>query len=299
MTRRTGLGRGLDALLPPEVPRPDADRGPTELPVDDIDPNPRQPRRAFDEERIAELAGSMRALGVLQPLLVRRAGSRHELVVGERRLRAARLAGLERVPVVVVETDERGSLERALVENLQREDLNPIEEALALRQLQDEAGLTQEALGRRLGRSRVAVTNSLRLLELPLPIQQLLAEGRLSAAHGKALVGLGGNPLQERMARRVAHEGLSVRETEELVRRYQAMVAPASGARRRPERPPAAGEAQRRLADHLQARVRVETGTRKGRIVVDFTSLEELERITAVMLGEAPGAEASVIRLDP
>jgi ParB family chromosome partitioning protein len=294
VTRR-GLGRGLDALLPALS---DAGQGVAEAPLDAIDPNPRQPRHSFTDRALNELAGSIRELGILQPLLVRASvPGRFELIAGERRLRAARVAGLERVPVMIVDTDERGSLERALVENVHREDLNPIEEAAAYRQLMDEGGVTQEALAARLGRNRVTITNSLRLLDLPVEVQRLLVEGRLAAAHGKALGGLHGNPFQARLARRAAQEGLSVRETEDLVRRYQAMSGGGVRARTR-ARPPEAAEAQKRLADHLQTRVRVDIGRRKGRIVVDFASLEELERIVAVVLGEQEGATARTITLD-
>jgi ParB family chromosome partitioning protein len=298
VSRRSGLGRGLDALLPVgETPGEPVHRGgPAELDIAAISPNPRQPRKDFDDASLEELAGSIRSLGILQPLLVRvRREGGYELVAGERRLRAARRAGLTRVPVVVVDTDEPGALERAIVENLHRENLNPIEEAAALKQLMEDAGLTQEALGRRLGRSRVAITNAVRLLELPLSVQRWLVEGKLSAAHGKALLGLTG-AFQERLARRAAQEGLTVRETEDLVRRYAAMSEPGAPGPR--QRPAAVSAAQQRLADRLQARVRVDLGKRKGRIVVDFSSLEELERLVRVMLGDAPGAEPAVIRLD-
>jgi ParB family chromosome partitioning protein len=306
VTRRSGLGRGLDALIPradagPEGGSEDSSTsgGLRRVAVDAIDPNPRQPRRSFDDASIAELAASIAELGVLQPLLVRagRAG-RLELVAGERRLRAARSAGLEFVPVVVTETDAQGALERALVENLHREDLNPIEEAAAYRQLMDEGGLTQEALAARVARNRATIANSLRLLELPVGIQRLLAEGRLSSAHGKALLGLASSPFRERLARRVVHEQLSVRATEELVRRYQAMAGSAHGEYRRVQRPAEAVEAQRTLAEHLQTRARVDVGSRKGRIVLDFASLDELDRIVKVILGELPGAQPTTIRLE-
>ncbi len=300
MTRRAGLGRGLDALLPPTASE-DSSRL-QEVPPRDIDPNPRQPRRDFDEPSLRELAASIAQLGLLQPLVVRRSDrGRLELVAGERRLRAAQIAGLDRVPVMIVETDERGSLERALVENIHRQDLNPIEEAAGYRQLMDEGGLTQEALGERLGRSRATVANTLRLLDLPLSIQRLLVDGRLTAGHGKALAGLSGNPMQERLAQRAAHEGLSARETEELVRKFQAMAGavPGRGIRGAPgDRPAVATEAQRRLSEHLGTRVRVEMGKRKGKVVLDFVSLEELERIVDIVVGAAPGAEPRVIRLD-
>ncbi len=196
MTRRAGLGRGLDALLPAHEARADsAGSGLNQVPLNAIAPNPRQPRQSFDDDAIGDLAESIRELGILQPLLVRDLGNgRYELVAGERRLRASKLAGLERVPVMTVDTDDRGSLERALVENLHREDLNPIEEAEGYRQLLDEASLTQEELGRRLGRSRVTITNALRLLSLPPAIQKLLVEGRISAAHGRASARSPGQP---------------------------------------------------------------------------------------------------------
>jgi ParB family transcriptional regulator, chromosome partitioning protein len=293
MPRRSGLGRGLDALLPSEVSAPEPRTGMLHLPVDAIRPNRRQPRREFGAESLDELAASIEQLGVLQPLVVRRVEDGHELVAGERRLRAARQAGLAEVPVVEVDTDERGSLERALVENLHREDLNPIEEASAYRQLIDDGGLTQEALGERLGRNRVTVANALRLLDLPTPIQRLLVTRRLSAGHGKALLGLDGNPFQGRLAQRVAEERLSVRETEDLVRRYRSMSS--SGTRRsNPARPPLVSEAQRVLSNHLQTRVRVEVGKRKGKIVLDFVSLEELERLVNAIVGSTPSEPTTV-----
>ena len=289
MTRRAGLGRGLDALLPAHEAR-ESGAGLNQVHVDAIATNPRQPRQSFDDDAIGDLAESIRQLGILQPLLVRDLGQgRYELVAGERRLRASKLAGLERVPVMTVDTDDRGSLERALVENLHREDLNPIEEAEGYRQLLDEASLTQEELGRRLGRSRVTITNALRLLTLPPAIQKLLVEGRISAAHGRALLGLQDNPFQLRLAQRVGAEGVSVRETEELVRRYQAMT-PSTSNRRSQSKPPIAVEAQRQLSEYLQTRVRIDVGKRKGRIVMDFVSTDELERLLRIITGDEPGA---------
>ena len=302
MSRR-GLGRGLDSLLP-STPARDDDPAPSggllEVPVDSIEPNPRQPRHNFDDETIGELATSIANLGVLQPLVVRERGGRYELVAGERRLRAAQRAGYSQVPVVVVETDDRGSLERALVENIHREDLNPIEEAAAFRQLIDEGGLTQEALGERLGKSRVTITNTLRLLDLPVTVQRLITEGRLSAGHGKALLGLQGNPFMERLARRAAEEEWSTRETEDQVRRYQTMsgAAPPPAGRAARILPAAATETQRRLADHLQTKVRVEMGKRKGKIVVEFVSLDDLERVVGVMVGDTQGSAPSTAAPD-
>ncbi len=295
MTRRSGLGRGLDALLPTDDDGLERKSGLFEVNVEAIAPNPRQPRGSFDEAGLTELADSITQLGVLQPLLVREPDpGRYELIAGERRLRAAKLAGLTHVPVVITETDDRGALERALVENIHRTDLNPIEEAAAYRQLISDAGLTQEQLAERLGRNRVSITNALRLLDLPPQVQRLLVERRLSAGHGRALLGLERSPFLERAARRAADEKLSVRETEALVRRYEQMTATAPGRAGAGggERPALVAEAQRRLADHLQTRVRVELGKRKGKITLDFASLDELERLLEVILeherGEAP-----------
>jgi len=284
--RRSGLGRGLDALLPSAVDEPQGRGGLEEISIASVDANPLQPRHAFDAETLEELAASIKELGVLQPVLVRPAGGRFELVAGERRLRAARQAGLETIPAIVVETDERGSLERALVENLHREDLNPIEEAAAFKQLIEEGGLTQEALGQRLGRTRGAISNTLRLLDLPTGVQRLLIERGLTAGHGRALLGLSSPALQERLGQRVAAEGLTVRQTEEVVRKYEGYTGGATtgGASTSTTRPPLVSEAQRRLAEHLQTRVRVEMGKRKGKIVLDFVSLEELDRLLAVIV---------------
>lgn len=296
--RRSGLGRGLDALLPPEQKLQDEGAAQAEAPIAAIDPNPRQPRTSFEDHALSELGDSIAQLGVLQPLLVRPLpGDRFELIAGERRLRAAARAGLESVPVMVVETDDRGSLERAVVENIHRRDLNPLEEAAAYRALIEEGGLTQDDLAQRVGRSRAAVTNALRLLELPTALQRMLVERRLTSGHARALMGLDKSPFQERLGRRVAEEGLSVRDTEDLVRRYQAMSTVTSASSPRPAPPPFAADAQRRLADHLQTRVRVEVGKKKGKIVVDFTTPDELERLLATLLGDDPGS-TTVVSLD-
>jgi ParB family transcriptional regulator, chromosome partitioning protein len=294
--KRSGLGRGLDALLPRTEPEGGTtSTGLREIPLEEIGPGSRQPRRTFDEEGIAELATSIEQLGVLQPVIVRRSAKGYELVAGERRWRAARRAGLHSVPAVITDTDDHGALERALVENLHRSDLNAIEEAAAYKQLMDDAGLTQEALAQRLGRNRVTITNTLRLLDLPLSVQSLVAERRLTAAHGKVLLALAGNPFLERAARRAADEGLSVRETASQVQRYHDLVAGASAPRgRSAPTSPAASDAQRALSDGLQTRVRVEMGKRKGKIVIDFVSLEELNRLLGLMLGDAPRPAARV-----
>ncbi|MDQ4144515.1 MAG: ParB/RepB/Spo0J family partition protein [Actinomycetota bacterium] len=289
MTRRSGLGRGLDALLPAEgsaPAAPDTGGGNTAR-IDEIETNPKQPRKVFDSDALAELAASIEELGLLQPLLVRPgSGGGYQLIAGERRFRAAQLAGLTEVPVLVVETDDRGSLERALVENIHREDLNPIEEASALRQLLDEGGLTQEQLAQRLGRNRVTIANALRLLDLPTEIQRMLTDRSITGGHARALLGLQGSPFQKRLAQRVAQEGLSVRETEDLVRRYSSMVETSPRAARERSRPTEVVEAQRALTDRLQTKVRVDMGARKGKIVIDFVSLEELERLMQLMASD-------------
>lgn len=293
MTARGGLGRGLGALIP-------TGRTLEELPIGVIVPNSRQPRRNFDEEGILGLAASIRQGGVLQPVVVRRAsGGAYELVMGERRWRAAREAGLVTMPALVVETDERGSLEQALIENMHRRDLNAIEEAAAYQQLIEEAGVTHEELATRLGLSRPAVTNTLRLLELPPGVQRLVMQGRISAGHGRALLGLAGHPSIERLAFRVAAEGLSVRKTEELVRRRRALMdppgAPGNGRPWATTGTAGLAELAERLSDELQTRVQVSMGRGKGSIVIECGSAEDLERvgqrIIAGPTGLADGAE--------
>src|SRR3981081_204261 len=221
MTARTGLGRGLGALIPTGASVME------ELPTTSVVPNPRQPRQTFDDEAISDLAASIRQVGILQPVVVRPAGDgTYQLVVGERRWRAARRAGVGLVPPLAIQTDREGALERALVENVHRQDLNAVEEAAAYQQLIDEAGLTHEDLAERLGLSRPTVPNALRLLDLPSSVQRLLVDRRLSAGHGRALLGLAGHPLLERVAQRVAAEGMSVRKTEESGRGHRLNLPP-------------------------------------------------------------------------
>ena len=214
MARRSGLGRGLDALIPGsdavEVPAT-VTAGLTELAISDVDPNPHQPRSHFDEETLASLAASVRELGVLQPILVRPTGERFELIAGERRWRAARRAGLTTIPAVIRPIDDSTSLEQALVENLHRQDLNPLEEAGAYQQLIEDFGLTQEDVARRVGRSRSAVANILRLFQLPPAIQRMVREKQLQMGHARALLGTPDRAYQEQLARQISKEDLSVR----------------------------------------------------------------------------------------
>ena len=271
-----GLGRGLSALL--ATPATSL----RELPLDDIAPNHRQPRSEFDDDALDALAASIKAVGVLQPVVVRqRPDGAYELIVGERRWRAARRAGLERIPAVVREAGEEEMLRDALIENLHREDLNPLEEAGAYRQLLDDVGMTHEELAERVGRSRAAITNALRLLGLAPTVQRRIAGATLSAAHGRALAGLVDLESQERVAQRIVAQNLSVRQTEDLVRTLVASGAGISvrAARSRVERPAAILEVEKRLSDMLDTRVTVEVGRRRGRITIEFAGLEDLDRI--------------------
>jgi ParB family transcriptional regulator, chromosome partitioning protein len=307
MTRRSGLGKGLSSLIPPIDGGSGlgADDAPTlvEIPVADVVPNPHQPRVHFDEETLAELAASIAQVGVLQPVLVRRVGDRYQLIAGERRWRAARRAGLTTVPAVVRVTDDVSAVEHALVENLHRQDLTPLEEAAAYQQLIEDFGLTHDDVAQRVGKSRSAVTNTLRLLGLPPAVQHLLADGKLSAGHARALLGTPDRSLQERLARQAASEGWSVRTVEEWVRNGGAPPpAPApAAARPRPTpepvdgagitdatrlRPPGLLELEELLADVLDTRVGVQMGTKRGRVTIEFADLEDLERIYRRIAGD-------------
>lgn len=290
MTRRSGLGRGLSALLPgaEEESTPQAEHGTSppqglaEIDVSDIHPNPRQPRTAFRQEELDELAASIREHGVLQPVLVRpRPQGGYELLGGERRLRASKLAGATRVPAIVREVDDRQALEQAVVENVQRADLDPLEEASAYRNLIDLFELTQEDTARRVGKSRVHVTNMLRLLELPEEIKSFVADGRLQAGHARALLQFKDQDKRIAVARRAVERGLTVRQIEELARNED-VERPASEREPRKRRHPDLEEA---LADHLGTDVRIEAGRGKGRVVITFGSRDDLHRIVELLLG--------------
>ncbi|GIW72076.1 MAG: chromosome partitioning protein ParB [Planctomycetota bacterium] len=281
-TRR--LGRGLDELLA-EIERPRAGQL-VELVPEQIDPNPAQPRTRFDPEQLQELVDSIARHGILQPLVVRagRRPERYELVAGERRLRAALKLGLARVPAVVVEVSDERMLELALVENLQRQALDPIEEAEAYRHLLQRFHYTQEEVAARVGRSRSSVANALRLLELPEGVRAEVASGRLSAGHARALAGLRQPELQERLAARIVREGLSVREAEAEVQRLKAGAGPEPGRERPPRRrssgrrPPYLDQLENELCRRLGTRVRIEQRARaRGRIVIDFHSDDQFE----------------------
>jgi len=256
-----------------------------EVRPDQVRTNPKQPRQAFDEEALAELAHSIREFGVLQPIVVRAVDDGYELVMGERRLRAATAAGLEKIPAIIRDTADDAMLRDALLENIHRAQLNPLEEAAAYQQLLEEFGATHEELASRIGRSRSQVTNTIRLMNLPVPVQRRVAAGILSAGHARALLGLADRDQQEELASRIVAEGLSVRATEELV-----ALALGSGAksvtRRRPAQRMAAPELELladKLSDALDTRVRVDLGQRKGKITVEFGSIDDLDRIIAVI----------------
>lgn len=291
MARRSGLGRGLGALIPPEASTGGASGALRELPVSSIHPNPHQPRKHFDEEALASLAASVRELGVLQPILVRETGPEaFELIAGERRWRAAKRAGLPTIPVVIKEADNLASLEQAVVENLHRQDLNPLEEAAAYQQLLEDFGMTHEQLAERVGKSRVTITNTLRLFQLPPSIQKLVSEATITAGHARALLGTPDRAFQEALARRVVAEGLSVRTVEDLVRErgdLEATAPSATAARAgRVPRLRQAGmqELEDLLSEHLATHVKVqESAGGGGKVVITFADLDDLERLYRVM----------------
>jgi ParB family chromosome partitioning protein len=315
MRRRGGLGRGLEALIP-STPQTEGDEtsdrhadeeaarssrpqvitrgsfaGTTliDVPLDRVDPNPRQPREMFDEESLQELAASVEAVGVLQPIIIRPQDDRFQIIMGERRVRAARLAGLATIPAVVRLTDEDSLLRDALIENIHREDLNPLEEAAAYEQLLADFGVTHEELAARLGRSRSGITNALRLLKAAPSVQRRIAAGTLSAGHARAVLKLMDHDQQERLADRIVAEGLTVRQAEELASRLtgetvgaEVDAEPRTRTRAVPQAPGVA-ELADRLSDRLDTRVKVQIGKRKGKVLIEFATLDDLQRICDVI----------------
>ncbi|MEU3272194.1 ParB/RepB/Spo0J family partition protein [Saccharomonospora sp. NPDC006951] len=322
--RRGGLGRGLAALIPTgpvsseevvtaevktdqtavPAPPPADDSGwfaangavkghagevagavYREVPVGSIKANPKQPRQVFDEEALAELEHSIREFGLMQPIVVRQLpDDEYELVMGERRLRASQQAELEFIPAIVRQTADEAMLRDALLENIHRVQLNPLEEAAAYQQLLDEFDVTHEELASRIGRSRPVITNTIRLLRLPLPVQRRVAAGVLSAGHARALLSLDEPEAQEELAAKIVAEGLSVRATEEAVTLAKGAAKPKQKApARKPMQAPGLQDLAERLSDSFDTRVKVDLGRRKGRIVVEFGSVDDLERIVALM----------------
>jgi ParB family chromosome partitioning protein len=279
-TPRTALGRGLGALIPPRA----ATMSSTEIPVSRIARNPYQPRSGHDRDALEALADSIRRHGVLQPVVVIETLDGYQLVAGERRVRAAEIAGLERIPAIVREAADHAQLELALVENLQRADLGPLEEANAFRRLVDDFGMTQEEVGARMGRSRSAVANTMRLLDLADEVQAAIAAGRITEGHGRALGGLDAS-MQPQALHAVIDRGLSVRDTEELVRRLRATPVPAPPTATRTD--PELDRLETGLRQALGTKVRLARSRRGGRIVIEYYSDEELGRLYERLVGEA------------
>src|SRR5262245_1942769 len=275
MHKRGGLGRGLGALISPEAPNEGEVL--VEIPVEEIQPNPNQPRRIFTQAAIDELAMSIRASGVIQPVIVRRMGERYELIAGERRWRAARQAGLSTIPSLVRSTTDAQSLELALVENLLREDLNPLEEAEAYHKLLGEYGWTQDELAERIGRDRSSIANTIRLLRLPEPIQEDLRTGRLTMGHARALLSLGTASEQMRLRDQILAQSWSVRATEEGVQRRR--IIPKPGRRRSVELAALEDSLQQRLL----TRVRITGTERRGRIEIAYATADELDRLAGLL----------------
>jgi len=297
MARSSGLGKGLSSIIP-TAERPEGDDPASaailaDIPISAITPNPNQPRVHFDEESLSELTASVAEMGVLQPVLIRPLGEHtYELIAGERRWRAAQRAGLTTIPAVIRTTDDASSVEQALVENLHRQDLTALEEAAAYQQLIDDFGLTHDQVSSRVGKSRSAITNSLRLLGLPPAVQRLLADGQLSAGHARALLGTPDRSRQESLAREAVANGWSVRMVEDAVRREGGEPGPATGsidgAGLTPAtklRPPGLLELENLLAEQLDTRVSVQMSAKRGRVSIDFADLEDLERIYRVIAG--------------
>ena len=296
--RQGGLGRGLGSLIPSEPTKPVDDSPLRDIPVGDIVPNTYQPRQDFDEEALVALTSSIRELGVLQPVLVRKNETgQFELVAGERRWRAATRAGLDRIPAIVRDVDDETSLAHAIVENVQRSELNAIEEAAAFQQLIEDFSLTQEQVATRVGRSRPAIANALRLLQLPVDVQRLIIEGRLTAGHGRVLVSVDAAD-RASLLTQVLGEGLSVRSLEALVRDYAAAASrdaesgsvgsaedQTEGDRVGATKPPALLELEELLGDRFETKVGITLGNKRGRLTIDFADIDDLERIYALMTG--------------
>lgn len=286
-TSKHGLGRGLDALLgaTPEEEELNPAAAPADavmnLRLSQIDPNRDQPRRAFDENALGELAQSIASVGVIQPIIVARNGARYQIIAGERRWRAARMAGLDEIPAIVRDWDQVRRLEAALIENLQRDDLNPVDEAMGVKRLMEQCGYTQENAAERLGRSRPAVANLLRLLNLPEPVLDMLRDRRLSAGHARALVTLGDPALQEKLAGMAVSQGWSVRQLERIC--AQQPREDEKRKEKRAVRAPELGELERMARDVFGTRAKLEGDGQKGRLVLQYFSAEDLERIWEIL----------------
>jgi len=283
VAKRTGLGRGLETLIP-TAPVGETDTGFEMVSVDDISPNPAQPRSRFDDEALEELAASLKEVGVLQPIVVTRGESGYVLIAGERRWRAARRAGLRVIPAVLRGSAGDSTLVEALVENVQRQDLTPLEEAHAYQQLLENYGMNQEQVASRVGKSRPTISNTLRLLQLPDDVQEMVDGGELSAGHARALVGLEDEKYAIHLAKKAVADGWSVRQMEEAVRHRKGMTPePREGVRQL--RPVEIIELEKRLSDRLGAKVKISYRNEKGKLEIGFGSLEELEHIYRGFVG--------------
>ena len=283
-----GLGKGLNAIIGADIVSEviDRPRG-IEIPVDRLSPNPFQPRRSFSDEGLGQLAESIRQHGVLQPVIVRPSGDGYQLIAGERRWRAAQIAGLQRIPAVVRELDDPGMVQVALIENLQREDLNPIEEALAYLKLMDEFDMTQEQLSSTMGRSRPAIANAVRLLNLPAEILRAVEERRLSEGHARCLLAIPDQGDQLKAAAEIIGNGLNVRQAEELVKGITRNVSRETTRKRTSEEDPDAVRLTQRLGERLGTRVKLAGSVSKGRLQIEYYSAEDLDRILEIILGSA------------
>jgi ParB family chromosome partitioning protein len=285
MAKRGGLGTNLDALIPLTVNNNDVQEvvgAQDEIDINLIDPNPRQPRTVFDQEALQELVASIKEIGILQPPVVRIVGARYELIMGERRLRAAKLAGLKQIPVIIRQTPNNELLREALIENIHRSQLNALEEGAAYSQLLNDFNCTQEELAQKLGRSRSVITNMMRLLNLPASVQQKVAAGTISAGHARALLGLSDSSAIEKLANRIVAEGLSVRSVEEIIAisKPSSKKSKSSGGKKES---PELKELGEQLGDVLDTRVKIQSAGGKGEIIVEYSGAEDLKRLVKLI----------------
>ena len=277
MAKRGGLGTNLDALIPLTVDNVEVGAQ-DEIDINLIDPNPRQPRTVFDQDELQELVASIREIGILQPPVVRKSGARYQLIMGERRLRAAKIAGLQRIPVIIRQTPNNELLREALIENIHRSQLNALEEGAAYSQLLSDFNCTQEELAQKLGRSRTVITNTMRLLNLPTSVQQKVAAGTISAGHARALLGLSDPIAIEKLANRIISEGLSVRTIEEIIALSKPSTSKKKSASNK-KSSPELKELGDQLGDVLDTRVRIESSGGKGEIIVEYSGAQDLQRL--------------------
>ena len=285
MAKRGGLGTNLDALIPLTINNNEGEvivGAQDEININLIDPNPRQPRTVFDPEALQELVASIKEIGILQPPVVRKSGNRYELIMGERRLRAAKLAGLTQIPVIIRQTPNNELLREALIENIHRSQLNALEEGAAYSQLLNDFNCTQDELAKKLGRSRTVITNTMRLLNLPTSVQLKVAAGTISAGHARALLGLSDTAAIEKLANRIISEGLSVRSVEEII----AISKPTGKSKAKnnsKKSSPELKELGEKLGDVLDTRVRIESAGGKGEIIVEYSGAEDLQRLVKLI----------------